>query len=357
MTPAPGPAPVDAQVVGRAVEVLLRGGIIGFPTETVYGLGGDADDDAAVAAIFRAKGRPSDHPLIVHVAGAAAVGAWTRSVPHDARRLIERFWPGPLTLILPRSARARDAVTGAQDSVGLRCPAAPWSQALLQAFCAARRDPAAAIAAPSANRYGRISPTCAAHVRDDLGEKPGGAVDLIVDGGPCALGIESTIVDFASGRVRILRPGSIGAEQIAALLGTAPEVAGAGAAAARVPGRVAAHYAPRKPLELVRPEDLPARVLALQPRRLGVLAPAALAGRLAAIGHAECLVAEAAAADYAQALYGQLRRLDAGPAERLLVALPPATGAWEAVHDRLARAAAGSALEAQLHAQQHQGQQ
>jgi L-threonylcarbamoyladenylate synthase len=355
MTPATDAPPVDAQVIGRAVEILLRGGIVGFPTETVYGLGGDADDAGAVAAIFHAKGRPLDHPVIVHVADAAAAQAWTRQVPEGARRLMERFWPGPLTLILPRSARARDFITGAQDSVGLRCPAAPWSRALLRAFCAARGDPAAAIAAPSANRYGRISPTCAAHVHEDLGQKPAGPVDLIVDGGPCALGIESTIVDFAAGGARILRPGAIGADEIAALLGSVPP--GAGADGPRAPGRVPAHYAPRKPLELVRPEVLLARLRELQPRALGVLAPADLVRAAASIGRTECAVAAQDPAAYAQSLYGRLRELAAGPAERLLVSLPPQDRGWEAIHDRLARAAAGSTLEAQLHAQQRQGQQ
>ena len=344
-TPVASRTAPDPAQIRRAVAVLCAGGLVAFPTETVYGLAADADQDAAVAAIFRAKGRPADHPLILHVAHAGAVAAWASEIPAAARALIDRFWPGPLTLILPRSGRASDVVTGGQDTVGIRCPSHPWAQALLRGFAAARGDEAAALAAPSANRYGRISPTCAAHVRADLGQKPGGRVDLILDGGECELGIESTIVDFATGAARILRPGSIRAEQVSETLHA--EVSGAGdAPAPRTPGRVAGHYAPRKPLELVAPADLVQRIAALQGRRVGVLAPAG-----APLGRGEAWLAlRLAAADdpqvYAHELYGNLHRLDASAAEVLLVALPPPGSRWEAVHDRLRRAAAGSLPEA-----------
>lgn len=353
------PGPIAPRAIARAVQVLLHGGLVGFPTETVYGLGADADRRDAVEAIFRAKGRPADHPLIVHVAQTRAADAWAREIGAPARLLMQRFWPGPLTLILPRSARAQDVVTGGQDTVGLRCPASPWAQALLEAFCEARGDFAAAIAAPSANRYGRISPTCAAHVRDDLGEKPSGAVDYILDGGPCTLGIESTIVEAGADRVRVLRPGSIGAGDLAAVLGRPVDVAAADENAARVSGRDARHYSPRKPLELVAPTALGARLAQLQGQALGVLAPAeslrspaalASAGaqgrrKAGAAAHANLAVWIAAPdspAQFAHDLYENLRRLDASDARRLVVAIPPLAAGWEAIHDRLHRAAAGS---------------
>jgi len=333
---------VDAAAVRHGVEVLLRGGLVAFPTETVYGLGADADQPEAVAAIFRAKGRPRAHPLIVHVADAVAVAGWAREVPASARTLMEKFWPGPLTLILPRAARATDALTGGQDTVGLRCPVNPWAQSLLRGLCAARRDETSAIAAPSANRYGRISPTCAAHVRADLGEKPGGLVDFILDGGASALGIESTIVEFAAGGARILRPGSIDRGQIGAALGAAVAIATDAEPAARTSGRVAGHYAPRRPLELVAPAGLAERVSQLRPVPLAVLAPPEQLRRLPAGALAMQIAAAADPVQYARTLYEDLRRLDASPAARLLIALPPTGERWEAVHDRLRRAAAGS---------------
>jgi L-threonylcarbamoyladenylate synthase len=340
MNPDEPPAPPpSAALLARAVAVLRGGGLVALPTETVYGLAADADQPAAVAAIFRAKGRPAAHPLILHVADAAAAQAWAAAIPGAARLLMQRFWPGPLTLVLPRSARAADGVTGGQETVGLRCPAHPWAQALLRAYGAARGDASVALAAPSANRYGRISPTSAAHVRADLGEKPDGAVDLILDGGPCTLGIESTIVDFATGAARILRPGSIRAEQIDAVLGAPVRSAGAADVAPRTSGRLAGHYAPAKPLELLAPDQLATRVAALGKQRVGVLAPAQALPAGVALG----LVASAAPEDYARTLYENLRRLDASAAQVLLVALPPTGSRWEAIHDRLQRAAAGSA--------------
>ena len=333
---------VDAATVRRAVEVLLHGGLVAFPTETVYGLGADADQPQAVAAIFRAKGRPATHPLIIHLARAAAVQRWARQIPSPAQKLINRFWPGPLTVVLPRGARATDLLTGGQDTVGLRCPANAWAQSLIRGLCAARGDDAAAIAAPSANRYGRISPTRAAHVRADLGEKPDGSVDFIIDGGESTLGIESTIVDFVAGNARILRPGSISRSQIAAAVGGPVQIAADVAKTPRVSGRVSGHYAPTKPLELVAPVDLIDRARALQPQALGILAPSEQLTRLGATNLALGIAAPAAPQDYAHALYDHLRQLDASAAARLLVAAPPSGELWDAVHDRLRRAAAGS---------------
>ncbi len=327
--------PVDAGAIARAVEILLRGGLVAFPTETVYGLGADADNETAVRGIFAAKGRPPDHPVIVHVEGPAALAAWAREVPAAAARLAEAFWPGPLTLVLARSARASDVVTGGQDTVGLRCPAHPWARALLQCFAARRAD--AAIAAPSANAFGRISPTTAAHVRADLGEKPAGRVDLILDGGPCPVGIESTIIDLSGQAPRLLRPGSVSRAAVAAVLGT--PLPDADAAAPRAPGRREAHYAPRTPLEVVPAAALADRLNALRQWRVAMLAPAA--ALLDPPRHVVLrLVAPATPQAYAQRLYALLRQLDAAGAERILVAAPPPDEAWEAIRDRLRRAAA-----------------
>jgi L-threonylcarbamoyladenylate synthase len=330
---------VDGAAIARAVEVLAAGGLVAVPTETVYGLAADADCERAVRAIFEAKGRPADHPLIVHVAGAEALDAWAREAPGAAQALARAFWPGPLTLVLARSRRAHDGLTGGQDTVGLRAPAHPWARALLAAWCEKRGDAAAALAAPSANSFGRISPTTAAHVRADLGEKPEGRVDLILDGGPCPVGIESTIVDLSGAAPRLLRPGAITRAQIEAVLGS--PLPDAASDAPRASGRLEKHYAPRTPLELVPPAQLHARVNALRGKRIAVLAPPlALFDRTADV--VLRLIAPAAADEYARRLYAFLHELDACGAERILVAWPPATPEWEAVRDRLRRAQAGS---------------
>jgi len=330
---------VDAAAIGRAAGLLAAGGLVAFPTETVYGLGADADNPDAVRAIFAAKGRPADHPVIVHVLDERAIDAWSAGAPESARQLARAFWPGPLTLVLPRSPRAHDAVTGGQSSVGLRCPAHPWARALLAAFVALRGDEAAALAAPSANRFGRISPTTAAHVRADLGEKPHGRVDLILDGGPCPVGIESTIVDLSGTAPRLLRHGAITRRQLEATIGRG--VPDAGADAPRASGRLTSHYAPRAPLELLPATQLPARINELRGTRLAVLAPAAtLLDRPAHV--VLRLLAPASAPEYARRLYTLLHQLDESGAARILVAAPPQGEAWEAVHDRLGRAAAAT---------------
>lgn len=329
---------VDHAAIARAVEVLAAGGLVAVPTETVYGLAADADSPAAVRAIFAAKGRPADHPLIVHVAGAEALSAWARDVPPAAHALAHAFWPGPLTLVLAKSGRAHDVVTGGQDTVGIRSPAHPWARALLAAWTAKRADAAAALAAPSANSFGRVSPTTAAHVRADLGEKPHGRVDLILDGGPCPVGIESTIVDLSGAAPRLLRPGAVTRAQIEAVLGV--PLPDAGGDAPRASGRLQKHYAPRTPLELVEPARLHARVNALRGTRLAILAPPlALFDRTADI--VLRLIAPAAADEYARRLYAFLHELDAAGAERILIAWPPDAPQWEAVRDRLRRAQAG----------------
>lgn len=328
-TPAP-----DAAAIARAVQVLRAGGLVAMPTETVYGLAADATQPEAVRAIFAAKGRPADHPLIVHVADAQALAHWAAAVPDGAVRLTQAFWPGPLTLVLARAPAVNTVVTGGQDTIGLRCPAHPWAHALLAACAQAGVQ---GLAAPSANSFGRISPTTANHVRADLGEKPAGRVDLILDGGACEVGIESTIVDCSALAPRLLRHGAISRAQLEAVLGQ--PVPDAGADAPRASGRLRSHYAPRTPLELVPATELPARVDALRAKRLAVLAPAAaLPGVPAHV--VRRLMAPSLPAEYARRLYAALHELDRAGADRILVARVPDTPEWAAVADRLERAAA-----------------
>lgn len=319
--------------IQRAVQLLRQGELVALPTETVYGLGADALNPDAVAKIFAAKGRPSDHPLIVHLADASQIMTWAREVPKDAIALARAFWPGPLTLILKRDESVPDLVTGGQDTVGLRVPNHPVALELLRAF-------GSGVAAPSANRFGRISPTTAAHVRQELGER----VALILDGGACAVGLESTIVDLSRGVPVILRPGAIGADDIARVLGRRPRLRGeveAGNAAEegatpRVSGALAAHYAPRTPLELVATDALAAQARPGDAVLARCAAPASLAEGVA------WAQAPADPAGYGHDLYAQLRRLDESGAARILVEAPPASPDWAAVADRLGRAAVGS---------------
>ena len=323
---------VDAAAIDRAVEVLRRGGIVALPTETVYGLAADADNEDAVRKLFAAKGRPADHPVIVHVGGADAFDEWAIDVSDVARALIRAFWPGPLTLVSRRSARARDIVTGGQDTVGIRSPAHPWARALLREF-------GGALAAPSANSFGRISPTTAQHVIDDLGVKPRGKVDLILDGGPCPVGIESTIVDICSGTPTLLRPGAITRDQLQEVLGH--QILDAGAQSPRAPGRLEKHYAPHTPLTVMSVDELAAMLSNPGGARIAVLAPLSLLQNC----RAEVALAIAAAEraeDYARLLYSSLHRLDSSGADRLIVASPPTGSHWDAIHDRLQRAQAGA---------------
>ncbi len=320
-------SPSEAELA-RAVALLRAGRLVAFPTETVYGLGADASNPQAVARIFAAKGRPADHPVIVHLAEASQLPQWARVLPDAARRLAAAFWPGPLTLILPRAAGVPDAVTGGQDSVGLRVPSHPVARALLRAF-------GGGIAAPSANRFGRISPTRAEHVRAELGD----AVDLVLEGEVPAVGIESAIVDLTGTRPALLRPGMLGAAAIEAVLGE--PLAAPGADAPRASGTLAAHYAPRTPLALLEPAALDA-ALAAAADRVAVLARRAAPAGVRAFPWRE---APADPAGYARDLYASLRELDAAGAARILVESPPATPEWSAVRDRLARAAAGAAMQ------------
>jgi len=313
--------------IARAVGRLRAGELVAFPTETVYGLGADADNPDAVRRIFAAKGRPADHPVIVHLHDPSQLAHWARAVPEPARNLAAAFWPGPLTLILPRAMRVPDVITAGQDNVGLRVPSHPVARELLAAF-------GGGIAAPSANRFGRISPTTARHVADDLGA----AVAMILDGGACAIGIESTIVAFAGEEPLLLRPGGIGMLELARVLGRVPRIPGADAP--RAPGTLASHYAPRTPASLVAPSVLCAEIAQLNARDedVAVLArtvaqPAEFAG--------VWVRAPVHAAGYAHDLYANLRRLDAANADVILIESAPDEETWLAVSDRLVRATHG----------------
>ena len=320
--------------LATAVDHLRAGGVLGLPTETVYGLAADATNPVAVARVFATKGRPADHPLIVHLATGAAVAPWVSDWPAVAERLAAAFWPGPLTLVVPRAAGVLPAVTGGQDTVALRVPAHPVAQAVLAAF-------GGALVAPSANRYGRLSPTRAADVMQEFA----GSVP-VVEGGECTVGIESTIVACLNGEVRVLRPGIITPGALSRAAGVEVFI-GAATDGPRVPGAVKAHYAPRTPLEVV-PSALLAQRLAEVPGAC-VVARAEI-GEVAAVPVGTpapgCrVVLPATPAQFGQKLYATLRDLDAVGAPRLLVEAPPAGEEWAAVRDRLARAAAAGELE------------
>lgn len=308
-----------------AIAALQRGEVIGLPTETVYGLAADASNAAGVKRIFELKGRPADHPLIVHLADGATLSAWAQNIPRAARDLAEQFWPGPLTMILQRSRRVSDLVTGGQDTVGVRVPSHPVAHALLETF-------GGGLAAPSANRFGRLSPTRAAHVREEFGD----SVSVVLDGGECSVGIESTIIDLSSQEPRLLRPGHLALADIERVIG--PIAVGADASSPRAPGLLAAHYAPRTPLQLVSKSAIPARMHASRLRgekiQLLTLGPLPVG--------AEGIALPPLPGPYAHELYAALRALDARGAQRLLIERPPSDDEWDAVNDRLQRAASGT---------------
>ncbi|MEO5680254.1 MAG: L-threonylcarbamoyladenylate synthase [Acidimicrobiales bacterium] len=303
--------------------MLQRGGLVAFPTETVYGLGADAADPAAVARIFEVKGRPTDHPLIVHVGGTEDLARWAESVPASARRLAEAVWPGPLTVVVRRADHVPAAVAGGRSTIALRSPAHPMAQALLEAF-------GGGIAAPSANRFGRVSPTTADDVRADLGDD----VDLILDGGPCRVGIESTIVDCTGDGVVVLRPGGVAAEVLEDILGQ-PVVRQAGPGAPAAPGTLASHYTPRARVVVAGSvEEAVARAAAAE-SVAGVL----LQGPAVVPEGVTLLVADEDPAAYARVLYARLRQADRLGLDLLVAVAPPEQGLGVAVADRLRRAA------------------
>jgi L-threonylcarbamoyladenylate synthase len=321
----------DVSAIAQAAQALRDGQLVGLPTETVYGLAANASDDAAVAKIFGAKGRPADHPLIVHVASAEQVSLFAAQVPDFAQRLINAFWPGPLTLILPRQPGVATASAGGQDSIGLRCPSHPVAQQLLQA-CAALG--VQGVSAPSANRFGRVSPTTAAHVQSELG-----ADLLILDGGECDVGIESTIVDCTRGEPVLLRPGHISRVQIEAACGRAVLDKDAVAQPApRASGTLESHYAPRAKVRLMSAQDITAKLQALGPHanNLGVWSAERPDAGAGVVWLAQAQTAEQAAHD----LFSVLRNLDARGVQQIWVQWPPDTPEWEGVRDRLQRAAA-----------------
>lgn len=320
---------MDPTAIQHAVDILRSGGLVAFPTETVYGLGADASNVAAVKRIYAAKGRPRNHPLIVHVAEPAMLGHWTAEIPDAARLLATRFWPGPLTLILRRAAHVNDLVTGGQDTIALRVPSHPIAHMLLESF-------GGGIAAPSANRYGRVSATTAGHVRSELGN----AVDYVLDGGPCDVGIESTIVDVSGARPALLRPGGVTAGEIEAVLGV--QLATAGTGSPRAPGALPKHYAPQTPLMVVE-ADLLIELASTMTRQGHSVAVLARSSRQPLLERVTWVAAPADAAGYAHDLYANLRAMDAAGCSAILVEQPPPGAPWAAVHDRLMRAAAGSA--------------
>jgi len=316
---------VSEQDIQQAVTILRAGGLVAFPTETVYGLGADARSPEAVRRLFVAKGRPADHPVIVHLASADAMPEWASRVPSTAVTLAAAFWPGPLTLVLPRAAHVLDLVTGGQETVAIRVPSHPVAHALLETY-------GDGVVAPSANRFGRLSPTRADHVHAELGD----AVDLILDGGPTDVGVESTIVDLSGDRPTLLRPGGITPAQLAAALGESPDAAHA--ASPRASGTLPSHYAPRTPLDVIAPDDLEERAnqLATKGSRVAVLARRHAPPMYSSIAwHATCTDA----AHYTRTLYAVLRALDADGYDRILVEDVPDDDAWLAVRDRLRRAA------------------
>ena len=319
-----GPVATDADIV-RAVEALRSGGLVAFPTETVYGLGADAANVDAIARLYEVKGRPQAHPVIVHIGAPELLDDWGVSVPTTAHRLAEALWPGPLTIVVRRAARVPDAVTGGGDTVGVRVPDQPVALAMLRAF-------GGGVAAPSANRFGRVSPTTADDVRDDLG----GDVDVVLDDGPCTIGVESTIVDCSGTAPVILRPGGVPRERIESITGQPAPIRRDGLV--RAPGSFKSHYAPEATVLLVERHELGDRAESFiaAGQRVAVLA----AGPPPRLPEgAIVLDAPRDVDEYARVLYARLREADRVAVDVLLAGPPPAAGVGAAVRDRLRRAA------------------
>jgi L-threonylcarbamoyladenylate synthase len=308
----------------EAVRVLARGDVVAFPTETVYGLGADATQDEAVAKIFALKGRPRDHPLIVHLAHPDWLAEWTHAAPENARRLAAAFWPGPLTLVVHPGQRLSRLVTGGLPTVAVRVPEHALARELIEAL-------GRPVAAPSANRFGRLSPTNAAHVAQEFGSEV-----AILDGGVCSVGVESTIVDLTHAVPAILRPGGVTRESLESALGV--RFAEPSDRRVRVPGSLASHYAPLAEVVILSPTELIAAAerLAGEGSRVGLLLFGGVALHASGI---ECVVLPEDLELAAQRLYGALRDLDARGCEQILLSLPSETGIGSAIADRLRRAA------------------
>jgi len=315
----------DATAIRKAAAILRRGGLVAFPTETVYGLGADAENETAMRALFAAKGRPADHPVIVHLADASLVDQFAIEVPDAARKLAAAFWPGPMTLVLRRRARIGDLVTGGLETVGLRVPGHPVAHALLTEF-------GGPIAAPSANRFGRVSCTRAEHVVAELGDR----VELILDGGECKVGVESTIIDVSGKQPAILRPGAVTAEQVAAVL--KGSLAAGSTFSPRVSGSLPSHYAPQARVELVEADEVVSRAseLVSQGQKVAVIGPASL--QLTDRG-IEFLPSPRGDEALAHSLYALLRRADELGCDVVVTSAPAEHGIGTAIADRLRRAA------------------
>lgn len=310
-----------------AAELVRAGEVVAFPTETVYGLGADAACEKALARIFALKGRPADHPLIVHLADLCHVDRWARQIPDAALTLAERFWPGPLTLILRKRPQVPDLVTGSQDTIGIRIPSHPVARSLLAAF-------GSGIAAPSANRFGRISPTAAEHVRQELGNGPA----MILNGGSCTVGLESTILDLSGRQPTLLRPGAITARSLEEVLGRPVALPDRATLTVRAPGMLRSHYAPQTPLHLVASDELAAVATGLL--RRGVSVALATIREEPALDSPLCrhITMPAEPSAYGRELYATLRMLDRSAVGVILVEVPPDEPGWGAVRDRLTRA-------------------
>ncbi len=336
----------DQARIHEAAALLNAGELVAFPTETVYGLGADAENPGAIARIYAAKGRPSNHPVIVHLAPGSDPAYWVRELTDDARTLIDAFWPGPLTLILKRADHVPSAVSGGQDSVGIRCPSHPVAQVLLAAF-STLRDGHGGVAGPSANRFGHVSPTTAQHVRDEFGSSV-----HVLDGGAAQVGIESTILDLSRGFPALLRPGHISALDIANVIGDMPRLPdGSDSTTPRASGTLKAHYAPRTPLSLLPFSSLENLLMAhasgsdASGKKLALVARISSAGAWADASNVHFIAAPENPQSYARELYSLLRALDRADVERILIEMLPESLEWSAVNDRLGRAAA--AFEAQ----------
>ena len=329
----------SSQSIALAAQALLRGDLIGLPTETVYGLAADACNAQAVAKIFSIKGRPSDHPLIVHVTDIESAERFASEIPDFAKRLIDAFWPGPLTLILPRIANVATTAAGGQNSVGIRCPSHPIARQIL---LAAQDVGVWGLAAPSANKFGRISPTTAAHVREEFGD-----AFLIVDGGACDVGIESAIVDCTRGQPVLLRPGVLTLEQLSSACGERVllegEILTKALSAPKASGTLAAHYAPVAKLFLMNKQEMEQKLAQgneSSPLAIWSIAPLNEQSKVSSdkksVIHWQLMPSDPV--QCAHALFAQLRAFDSLGVNQIWVESPPSNSAWEGVHDRLRRA-------------------
>lgn len=326
-TMKPVPIVADDNAIGDATDLLRQGRLVAFPTETVYGLGADASNPDAVAGIFNAKGRPADHPLIVHIADIDSLGDWARTVPETALKLAAHFWPGPLTMILNKQPQVSLVVTGGQQTVGIRMPNHPVALALLKNF-------GGGIAAPSANRFCRISPTQASHVYEELGNR----VDMILDGGDCQVGVESTIIDLSGNMPRLLRPGQITSQEIADILKTDINIFPASKPTEiRAPGMIEVHYAPSTPAILCPAEQLLDKIRRLQTsgKKCGLLSCQL---KISQTSQLRVLRLPQQAAAYTKRFYAALRELDNLQLDLIVVEQPLQTEPWRAINDRLRKA-------------------